>query len=601
MPLLQINSFNQNKKNNTINFGTAIPHKVPKQSVLEKYGDALIKLGESLKSGKVKEHEAFKANFLTARNVVNKMAKGAGFNPHESTPRMVQTDAYYMASDFYIHKDAKDYSSYQISFRREQLPWMKEMGVKKEDSKLIFYGLQQIMGEILHDPVTMKEIKETDKFTKTAKNGGQFKWNKNIWEKVVKENHGIIPIKIEAMPDGSTVFPGEPVIQIKAKDGYGEMAAWFETKLLQVWANSERSSMLRHWLNYNKNLAKSCTNEKLPDAEITARAQRRLVDFSDRSNMTPQESEWLGMGSLTVIPTTSTVSAAYRAYKANGNKPVANLSMPSIPHRVVQSYKKEKDAYLAVYDFTKGGMGSYVADCYDFRRAVKKYLVPLAKQAEKENKEKGINTVICARPDSGDPFEEVKFVMDEAVQAGLYKEVTAADGRKLKAMTTLRVVQADGMKIATMMDIDKRLMEAGYCPVDSVYYGVGGFLHDGISRSNMSAAQKLAEVGKERRPVMKTPLDEPAKESLPGRVKIVREGPGKPTVKMESEKGRNMLKVWFDGIDGHGIERKERFSKVRYRVLNEFDLHNKPTELYSKKLNALRAKLRQEHREEIKN
>ncbi len=103
--------------------------------------------------------------------------------------------------------------------------------------------------------------------------------------------------------------------------------------------------------------------------------------------------------------------------------------------------------------------------------------------------------MVCARPDSGDPFDEVKFVLDEAVKAGLYKELTAKDGRKLKAMTTLRVVQADGMKITTMKDINKRLIEAGYSPVDCVYYGVGGYLHDALSRSNMSAAQKLSEVG----------------------------------------------------------------------------------------------------------
>ncbi len=67
-----------------------------------------------------------------------------------------------------------------------------------------------------------------------------------------------------------------------------------------------------------------------------------LVDFSDRSSMTPQESEWLGMGSLTVIPTTSTLSAAYRAFKDNGEKPVANLSMPSIPHRLFKATKMKR-------------------------------------------------------------------------------------------------------------------------------------------------------------------------------------------------------------------------------------------------------------------
>ena len=41
-----------------------------------------------------------------------------------------------------------------------------------------------------------------------------------------------------------------------------------------------------------------------------------------------------------------------------------------------------------------------------------------------------------------------------------------------------------------MIDINNRLIEAGYSPADCLSYGVGGNLHDSISRSNMSAAQK---------------------------------------------------------------------------------------------------------------
>lgn len=593
-------TFNKpNLQNKNLAFGIAIAPPPPKKVEIDSYKHDISSIQKQITQINPSNPEAVKALYLNLKKLTNEVGEKAGFNKEVKTPRILQTDAYYVSSNFYIHPDAKDYSSYQITFRREQLPWMKDMGIKKEDSKLIFYGLQQIMNEILHDPITMEEIDESDKFFKTAKNGGQFRWNREVWEKVVKENNGIIPIKIEALPDGSTTFPGEPVIQITAKDGYGEMAAWFETKLLQVWANSERASLMRNWLEYNKNLVKECTNEDLNDDQVTAKAQKMIVDFSDRSSMTPQESEWLGMGSLTVSPTTSTISAAYRAFKDNGDRPVANLAMPSIPHRVVQSYKHEKDAYLAVYDFTKGGVGSYVADCYDFRNAVTKYLVPLALRADKENKEEGLNTIICARPDSGDPYEEVKFVLDEAVKAGLYKEVTARDGRKLKVMTTLKVVQADGMKITTMKDINKRLIEAGYSPVDCVSYGVGGFLHDALSRSNMSAAQKLCEVGLERRPAMKCPLDEPVKESIPGRVKIVREGEGKPTVKMADEDGKNEYITWFDGIDGHGVEYKEKFDDVKNRVLNDFSKHTKPKELYSDGLHNLKKELRAEHRETL--
>lgn len=600
IPNFQTKSNQKNYQSKShMSFGYAIPPAMPTDKEQITWASNLQEIGFNLKTLACKDQSDIRELYGRLKLITNDVGQKAGFKVKHDTPRMLQTDAYYVSSDFYIHQDAKDHSVYQIAFRREQLPWMKDLGIDKKDSKLIFYGLQQIMDEALHDPVTREEIDEADKFFKNARNGWQYKWNRGMWDKVLSENNGIIPIKIEALPDGSTVFPGEPVIQITADKGYGELAAWFETKLLQVWANSERSSMLRHWLDYNKNMIKESSDFNLSEAEITAKAQRMLVDFSDRSNMCPQESEWLGMGSMTVFPTQSTLAAVYQAYKANGNKIPGSIAMPSLPHRVVESYEHEGDAYKELYKFTKGGLGSYVADCYDFRRAVKECLVPLAKQAEKENKELDIRTVINARPDSGDPYEEIKFVLDEAVKNGWFREVNTKDGKILKGMTILRGLQADGMTFKKMMEINKRLIEDGYSPSDCLSYGVGGFLHDSISRSNMSAAQKLAEVGSgdRQRPTMKCPIDEPVKESIPGAVKLVREENSKePTVRKLDEDGKNAYITWYDGIDGHGIEYVEKFSNVQKRVLEDFDKYQKPDSIFSPGIQDLKEQIRNKHR-----
>ncbi|MFA7657974.1 MAG: nicotinamide phosphoribosyltransferase domain-containing protein [Candidatus Gastranaerophilaceae bacterium] len=559
----------------------------------------LNELGFNLKTLACKDSADFRELFLRLRKLTNEIGEKAGFKTEHKTPRMLQTDAYYVSSNFYIHQDAKDHSVYQIAFRREELPWMKDMGVKKEDRKLIFHGLQDIMEDVLHDPITRDEIEEADKFYKTARNGWQYKWDRGLWERVLSENNGIIPIKIQALPDGSTVFSGEPVIQVTAEKDFGELAAWFETRLLQVWAGSERASMLRHWLEYNKNLIRSTSDATLTEAEILAKAQKRLVDFSDRSSMCPQESERMGKASMTVFSTQSTLAAVYQAYKANGDKIPGSIAMPSLPHRVIESYEHEKDAYDALYDFTKGGLGSYVGDCYDYRKAVTECLIPLAKRAQKENKELGINTILNPRPDSGDNFEEVKFTVDKAVESKLYRDIKTRSGQILKGMTIFRPLQANGMSFKEMMDIDRRLLKAGYSPVDCVNYGVGGFLHDSISRNNMSAAQKLAEIGKgkRKRPVMKCPIDEPVKESIPGAVKLVREENSKaPTVRRINEEGKDAYITWYDGINGHGIEYKEPFANVQSRVLNEFDKYQKPDDIFSPGIHELKGQIRNKHR-----
>lgn len=597
--LVQSIGMNYYRPKQSTTFKAAIPPELPSEQEQLKWANQLEEFGHNLKTLACKDPADFKELFLRLQKLTNQVGENAGFRIERKTPRMLQTDAYYVSSNFYIHQDAKDHSVYQIAFRREELPWMKDMQVKPEDRKLIFHGLKDIIEDVLHNPITRDEIEEADKFYKTARNGWQYKWDRGMWEKILHENHGIIPIKIEALPDGSTVFPGEPVIQITAEDGYGELAAWFETRLLQVWAASERASMLRHWLEYNKNMISENSDANLTPQEITAKAQRMLVDFSDRSSMCPQESERLGKASMTVFPTQSTMAAVYQASLDNNDKIPGSIAMPSLPHRVVESYEHEEDAYKALYKFTKGGLGSYVADCYDFRHAVKEYLLPLALKAKKENKELGINTIINARPDSGDPYEEIKYILDLAVENGLYREIKTKDGRSLKGMTVLKGLQADGMSFKKMIDINNRLIEAGYSPADCLSYGVGGNLHDSISRSNMSAAQKLAEVGKgdRRRPVMKCPIDEPVKESIPGAVKLVREeNSTAPSVRTLKEKGENAYVVWYDGINGHGVEYKENFSEVQKRVLNDFNKYNRPQDIFSKDIHRLKEEIREQHR-----
>src|SRR5690606_2806691 len=101
-----------------------------------------------------------------------------GFRKARRVPRMLITDAYTTAGQNYIHQDAKDFSSHQITFRRELTPWMKQLGLKPEDSRYVFFGLQQLMEKFLKDPVTRAEIDEAEKFLKTAKRGGPFKWDR---------------------------------------------------------------------------------------------------------------------------------------------------------------------------------------------------------------------------------------------------------------------------------------------------------------------------------------------------------------------------------------------------------------------------------------
>ncbi len=471
-------------------------------------------------------------------------------------PRLLMTDRYNMTSSELVSDEAKDYSCYNVTFRRRP-SWMNDLGVSKNDTRFIFYGLNTILSDLFDKPITKEEVDAADAFAKeAAENGQPIAWDRAVWDRVVDENNGVLPLHIEALPEGSTFFPGEPMMQVTAEDGYGELAGWFETKLLQVWSTTEEATLSRHWLEYNEKMVTRYGDKSLTPDQIHNLALKMTADFSDRASTLQQDSTELSQAWLTSHGISSTASAVYKTKEEGGR---AWVSMSSLAHRMVQGHAEEKDAFRQLYDAisAKGGLGSYVADTYNYQRAVKEHLIPLAHELETLNTQTGQNGVICVRPDSGDKYQQIRFALDEAVKEGLFTTIETRDGKQLKAMTTLRVVQADGLSFKEIQELNERLVEDGYSPPMCVYYGVGGGTRNVLARDNMSVAMKLAEVGKEHRPVMKFAPDSVVKDasgkttnagkrSVPGRIKLVRES-GMPSVRDMNEDGQNELITWYDG------------------------------------------------------
>lgn len=495
-------------------------------------------------------------------------------------PRILQADAYTIGSGPHVSQDAKDYSAYQLIFRQRPA-WMDELGC---ESKIIFHGMQRIMRDVLAPQVTASEALEAQRFLNTFHAGQKpFVWDQTIWGRIIQERNGILPIRMWGLRDGTTCFPGEPVIQIEAMDGFGELAGYFESKLLQVWAPSERATLMRHWLDYNKKLVKKCTSSFIAEDELNFLAALQTHDFGDRAGSCSMESEVLGMAHLTSHFGTDTVAAAYLAYEEAGGKPIGN-SIKALAHRIVQGYEKEKDAYLSLYHHEPATFTSHVADCYNFYNAIDSYLVPLAKLA----KESG--GVIVARPDSGDPYEQILYVLEAAVEAGLYED---NNRNGLRSMTHLRVIQGDGMDFKTIMEINEKLLKKKFNPPGCLCYGIGGHLRNVLARDNFGATLKLCAVGKSKRPVMKF-SHTPGKGSIPGLVKIVRikqDTRLTRTVRYFDEIGTNEMVLWYDGIDGKGPVYHEPFDVVRARVLKDFDKYPMPEAVVSDSINAVKKEL----------
>lgn len=488
---------------------------------------------------------------------------------HE-TPRLLLADAYTVGSDFFESSKAIERSIYCILFRRELYKINPDL-YTKGDNRIVFAGLQRILDRLFYTPVTHEEIDLTKEYLETFKVTGKglapYVFNEEMWRRVVDEFNGRPPIRILALPEGSVCYPGEPVVEIVSMvKGFGTLAAWFESKLLQLWAPTERVTQNEHWFKEMRQMVLE-VDPSLSEEEIDFFASLMLHDFGDRAGMNGTESEDLGMVHLYTFPGTDTCAGGFQAWMNSNKQPGLSVSVNALAHRNVQSYGTEKECYDTLYEKSDDNtINSYVGDCYNFKRAVKEHLLPLALKS----KATGNGKVVVARPDSGDPLDEVLYVIELAIENGLYEERTI-NGKAWKFGTFLKFIEGDGMDFATMKMIIRELLNRGYAPYGWGLFGSGGGLRNSLKRDNLSAKYALCAMGEDNEGVVKL-SESLGKSTAPGPYKILRTVEAlnsKKTVVFATEPGEDARVEYFNGArinKPFGIGQDDDFPTIKANI-----------------------------------
>lgn len=481
-------------------------------------------------------------------------------------PKPLDGDAYTVAGEALSAEKPKETSTYGVAFRRSPKKAPEFENFAKDD-RMVLYGLTDYIRNNLTKPITTKDVDNAEEFMKTSHAfGGPLAFDRTVWDRVVKDYDGFLPLRIDAIPEGSTFFPNEVPVQVTSLDkGFGEISALVEAHLVGTVSNaSTRATMERHLLERFKEYAIEDMPNATLDEQIFA-AQLMLHDFGMRASSSSEESEILGKAHLLSFPGTDTFNAAYQAYVQNGNERVGS-SVLALAHRTVMGFETEEKCFENLKKVAgKGSLASYVADCYNFHKSVSDKLVPMAKVGD---------ATIVARPDSGDYLENILHIVNEAKEAGLYS--TQENGRL--AMTNLKFIQGDSMnweKISTVMDT---LKKNNYSPVNCGIFGVGGWLRNTPNRDTLSVAYKLMAKGEDLESVVKL-SDTRAKMSVPGPVQVLRgQKESEPSIIMNYEiplSGENIVQTFYDGsIDGDAKFADpclEKFSTIQNRVIHEFD------------------------------
>src|SRR3989344_594480 len=410
-------------------------------------------------------------------------------------PKPLDADAYTVAGEALISEKPRERSVYGLTFRTSPKDAEEFKGFC-DDDRMVFFGLTDYVRNNLTRRITREDVDNAERFMSTAHAfGGKLNFNRDLWDRVVNEFDGYLPIKIEALPDGSTFYPNEVAVQVTSlAKGFGEVAALIEANLVGMVSNaSTRATMERHLLERFKEYARE-DNPGGTEDQVLFSAQLMMHDFGMRASSASEESEVLGKAHLLSFLGTDTFNAAYQAWVQNGEKRVGS-SVLALAHRTVQGAEAEKDAFAnARKSAGPGGIASYVADCYDFHKAVSNELVPMAVEASKTDK-----GIIVARPDSGDYCENVMYIVNQAKEAGLYS--VQENGRL--AMTNLRFIQGDSMNWKKMSNVMNTLRDNEYFPVNCGIFGVGGWVRNTPNRDTLSVAYKLLAKGDELKPVVK--------------------------------------------------------------------------------------------------
>lgn len=465
------------------------------------------------------------------------------------TKRTILTaqDSYKHSHPFVVRKDVTAATSY-IEARSG---WTNEV---------VFFGLQAYIREYLNVPLTKEDVA----WEKRKAQSAMIPFKEDMWMRVVEEFNGFVPVTIQALPEGTVVPVGVPVVQVSS-DIMPEIVADIETSILRgIWYPSTVATLSREIKKNIRDYYIATSDLDTASPMVLACA---LNDFGARG---VSSGESAGLGGLAHAvnflgsDTMEAIEAAvvYYDHDLDNDGPVT-ISVPATEHSVttMNGEDGECDFVGRVIDtFTEMGYPiiSIVADSYDLDRFVSDYIGTVHK-----DKIEARDGWIVVRPDSGVPEEIVPHVLELLDE----KFGSTVNSKGFKVLNPkVRVIQGDGVNRDSIDRILDAMLIAGFS-AENVVFGMGGQLLQAPMRDDFAWAMKTNEVvidGK-RVDVQKRPKTDMKKASKAGRQAVVSSNGTLISVReadlQNSSHGtKNYLEnVWFNG----NTLRTQTFNEVR--------------------------------------
>lgn len=415
------------------------------------------------------------------------------------TNPILNTDSY-KTGHYKMYPEGTEYVSSYIEARKGPLGWDP-----------VFLGLQPFLIDYLQTPITQENIDEADEVL--SAHGVPF--NREGWEYILAEHDGFLPVRIEALPEGTPCGIGTCLVQVVNTDPKVPwITSYVETALLRaVWYPTTVATLSRE----AKKLIKKYM---LLTAGHTEGIDFMLHDFGARGVSSRESADVGGLAHIVNFMGTDTLTGILAARRYYGAEGMPAFSVAAMEHSTVTSWGRdgEVDAYRnMIQNAGEGQIVSIVSDSYDIWNTVDTIYGETLRADILALADRGGRLVV--RPDSGDATVVPVDVVEKLMESFGY----TTNNLGFKVLPPfLRVLQGDGINYDSMQIIMQNAMIRGIS-TENFVFGMGGGLLQQINRDTLSFAMKASAicVNGEWRDVYKDPIGG-SKPSKKGRLAVAK-------------------------------------------------------------------------------
>ena len=444
------------------------------------------------------------------------------------------------------------------------------------DNKVVFFGLQYFIKDFFINAWNEQFFKKPkNEVIDTYKRRMDYSLGKDaISVEHISALHdlGYLPLKIKALPEGTRVPIGVPILTIvNTHPNFFWLTNYIETVIsCYLWKPTTSATTA---FEYKKLLTEYAIKTGAPKDFVQFQAH----DFSFRGMSSLQDAALSGAGHLTSFWGTDTVPAIDLAedyYGANAEQEMIGCSVPATEHSVMCMGRQDGELSTfkrLISELYPSGIVSIVSDTWDFWKVVTEYTV-LLKDIILQRDGK-----LVIRPDSGDPVKIIAGDPEAPENSPEYKGAieclwdifrgTITDQGYKLLDSHIGLIYGDSITLERAQAILQRLEEKGFASTN-VVFGIGSYTYQYATRDNFGFAMKATSgiVNGIRRDIYKDPkTDSGTKKSAKGLLRVERLGDSLALYDQQTEEQEKQgaLEVVF--LDGK-LTKSMSLTEIRNRI-----------------------------------